>query len=975
MNKLRSMSIRNQIITLIILMTLLPMGIIVYIAVDRQQHEIDEAIELTGSVANQIQNDQKILLTGAEQLAATLSILPVVKRHDAAAVSSMLTELVKTNPHFSNVIIVDRTGSLWASAIPSKGSLSYSDRRYFKNAVASGRISSGEYTIGKISPYPVLSFAYPIKDHSGAVSDVMAVVFSLNRYNQLYGRDKGIPTSSILLVDHQGTILYSSVDARLIGKQDRPDLFARMTGGPNDGTFEANGNLGVRRIFSYRKLWLKGESSPYMYIRTGLDKDYVLTKARKDLMLGAGVLLPAMLVMLGMAIFFCKRSILDKISALLDTTQKIARGDLTVRVPDHVSGSELGELGGAFNEMAQRLQLAYEAQRESENKYRELVEKANCIILKWDIDGRVIYFNEFAERFFGFSSVEIIGRNLIGTIVPETDSSGRDLVAMIGDICKYPDAYINNENENICKNGERVWISWNNHVLVNADGSKAGILSVGQDITERKRIEKELRKSEQRFRSFVENVNDIVFALAPSGIFSYVSPNWKDAFGYDLEETIGHSFVPFVHPDDVPVCLEFLKKAIETGEKQSGAEYRVRHKNGDWIWYRANGSLTRDVDSDADLFIGIGRDITELKMAEETLRQSEEKFSAAFRASPDAITLTRLCDGAYLEVNEGYTAITGYLPEEVIGKTSTGLNTWVNPQDRLQLLHDLHVDGIVKNKEFKLRRKDGSILIGLMSVRIIEINGEQCLLGITRDVTEREFLQNELIKAQKLESISVLAGGIAHNFNNVLTGVIGYISYAKKHLGDANKVLQTLDSAENASYRAAGLARQLLTFSQSGSSDRKPVSVDDLVQESVSLFLSGSNINGTITCESHQKIYADSLQISQAFNNIVLNALHAMPDGGALSVHVDSMTLDEDNRYSLQAGNYVKIVFEDSGCGIEKDDLIKVYDPYFTTKESGTGLGLSTTHTIICKHGGHIDIASEVGKGTCVSILLPSTAA
>jgi PAS domain S-box-containing protein len=973
MTRLSSISIRNQIIFLILLMTLLPLGIIVFSAIDRQQHDIDKAVALTASVANQIENDQKILLAGAEQLAATVSILPVVQQHNAAEVSSMLAELVKTNPKFTNIIIVDSTGSLWASAIPAKSALSYADRRYFKNAVASGRVSSGEYTIGKISPFPILSFAYPLKDRSGAVSDVMGVVFSLDRYSQLYNGDNVTPASSILLVDHKGTILYSSIDSRLVGKPDRPDLFTRMTTGPNEGKFEANGNLGVRRIFSYRKLWLKGETTPYMYIRTGLNKDYVLTKARKDLMLGAGVLLPSMLIMLGMAIWFCKRNVLDKIRALLDTTESIARGDLTARVPDHVAGGELGELGGAFNEMALKLQLADKAQRESENKYRELVENANSIILKLDTEGRITYYNEYAERYFGFSASEVLGRGIVGTIVPETESTGRNLAEMMQKIFAHPDAYTFFINENICKNGKRVWVSWNNHALIDAGGSKAGILSVGQDITERRRIERELQLSEQRFRSFVENANDILFALTPEGIFSYVSPKWTEAFGYELDETIGKPFALFVHPDDVPRCLEFLKRVIETGERQSGVEYRVRHMNGGWIWYKANGSLTRDVDSDAVLLIGIGRDITKLKQAEETLFQSERKFSAVFHASPDAITLTRLSDGTYLEVNKGFADITGYLPEEVIGKSSTELNIWDNPQDRLQLLHDLNESGITNNKEFSLRRKDGSLRIGHISLRSIEINGEQCLLGITRDVTERVYLQNELIKAQRLESISVLAGGIAHNFNNVLTGVIGYISYAKKHLGDSDKVLQILESAENASYRAAGLARQLLTFSQGAIPIRKPVSVDTLIEESVSLFLSGSNVKGTITGASHQTIHADSQQISQAFNNIVLNALQSMPDGGTLAVRVDSITLDESNRNSLQPGTYVKIVFEDNGCGIDKDDLVKIYDPYFTTKESGTGLGLSTTHSIISKHGGLIDIASEVGKGTRVTILLPST--
>jgi PAS domain S-box-containing protein len=624
--------------------------------------------------------------------------------------------------------------------------------------------------------------------------------------------------------------------------------------------------------------------------------------------------------------------------------------------------------------MAQRLQRADEAQRESENKYRELVENAGSIILKLDTEGRISFFNEFAERFFGFSEAEILGKNVIGTIVPETESTGRDLVEMVRNLFANPESYTNNINENIRKNGERVWISWNNHALVEPDGSKTGILAAGLDITEQIKIEKRLQSSEQRFRSFVENVNDIVFALTPEGIFSYVSPNWTEAFGYDLDETIGHPFAPFVHADDVPKCQEYLKQVLETGNKHAGVEYRVLHKNGGWIWYKANGSITRDVESDTDLFIGIGRDISEKKKAEETLRQSEEKFSAAFHASPDAITLTRLVDGAYLEVNEGFTTLTGYLSEEAIGKTSLDLNIWNNPQDRVQLLHDLQEKGVVVNKEFRFSRKDGSLRTGQISVRIIELNDEQFLLSVTRDITEHEYLQNELVKAQKLESLSVLAGGIAHNFNNVLTGVIGYISYARKNLGDTSKVLQLLESAEKSSYRAAGLAGQLLTFSQSRAPDKKIVSVEALVQESVSLFLSGSNVKETIACSSNQKIHVDSQQISQAFNNIIINALHAMPDGGTLNVGVDSIGLNENNPYSLPPGNYVKIVFEDSGCGIEKNNLNKVYDPYFTTKDSGTGLGLSTTHSIISKHGGHIDISSEVGKGTNVVILLPAAA-
>ncbi len=357
-----------------------------------------------------------------------------------------------------------------------------------------------------------------------------------------------------------------------------------------------------------------------------------------------------------------------------------------------------------------------------------------------------------------------------------------------------------------------------------------------------------LMKSEQRFRSFVENVNDVLFALTPSGVFDYVSPQWKVAFGYELSETIGQLFMPFVHPDDVPACLEFMSLVFSTGEKKSGVEYRVLCKDGHYLWYTANASLITD-----------------------------------------------------------------------------------------------------------------------------PVYGTPILVAIGRDITEQKLTQKELLKVQKLESISVLAGGIAHNFNNVLTGVIGYISYAKKHLANPEKVLPLLEAAEKSSYRAAALAQQLLQFSRGGSPVKRSIPVDEMVRESVALFLTGTNIISNIDCQPHQTILADELQIRQAFNNIILNAVHAMPEGGALTVRVNGTKLSAGNRHSLPEGDYVEIEFTDSGCGIRREDLHKIYDPYFTTKNKGAGLGLSTTFSIINRHGGCIGIASDTGERTTVTILLPSS--
>lgn len=974
MIKLCCNSIRSQIILLIILMTLLPLGINVSDAIRQYRHDVDDAVNLASSITSQVHNDQNTQLAAANQLANTLSLLPSVQKRDSGALNSLLAQTITTNPAYAEISLLDASGSLWASTDPSNIGSSHADRSYFRNTVVSGKVSAGEYADASSLKVPALTLGYPIKDSYGAVTNVCVIALGLDRYRQLYQDRYPSPLSAILLVDHNGIIRFSTTDSSLVGKQDRSDLFKQMAEGADSGSFDAIGNLDVRRLYAYRKLRLQGESTPYLYVRSGLSKKTVLNNIYTDLWINCGSFLFFMSLVLVLAIYISKRGILDKVAFLQEAARTIANGNFESGLPNPASNNELDQLGCSLTDMAQQLHQARAALQQSFDDYRELVESANSIILKWDFEGKILFYNEYAQSFFGFSPDEILGQSVIGTIVPETESSSRDLAEMIRNISRNPEKYLNSENENIRKNGERVWISWSNHALTTADGSRLGILSVGLDITARKGIELELMRSEERFRSFVENANDVVFALTPEGVFSYVSARWKDAFGYEISETVGKPFVPFVHPDDVQSCFEFLQKVLVTGEKQSGVEYRVLCKDGRFLWYKANGSLIHDPENNSCTFIGIGRDITERKKAEETLRQSEEKFAAAFRASPDAVTLTRLSDGIYLEVNEGFTNLTGYRQEEAVGKSSVELGLWADPHDRTLLGKRLEASGMVTNMEAKFCRKDGTLLTGQMSVRIIEIDGTPCLLGITRDITEHDFLQNELIKAQKLESIGVLAGGIAHNFNNVLTGVIGYISYAKKHLMEPDKILPILESAEKSSYRAAGLARQLLTFSKGDTPVKKPVPVDVLVQESVSLFLTGTNIRADINCHTHQTVHVDCQQINQAFNNIILNAVHAMPDGGVLTVRSESVTLPANSRYSLPSGNYVKIDFQDSGCGIQKDDLHKIYDPYFTTKESGTGLGLSTTLSIISKHNGHIDVTSEAGKGTKVTMLLPASA-
>jgi len=247
---------------------------------------------------------------------------------------------------------------------------------------------------------------------------------------------------------------------------------------------------------------------------------------------------------------------------------------------------------------------------------------------------------------------------------------------------------------------------------------------------------------------------------------------------------------------------------------------------------------------------------------------------------------------------------------------------------------------------------------------------------VFRDMTERQKIEEELIKADRLESLGMAAGGIAHDFNNILTAIMGNISLARRYAKEDDKVSKRLDNAEKASLRAQDLAQQLLTFAKDTPLLKRLVSIKSLIQESVDCSLQGSNVRCELALDDDLwSAEVDSGQISQVMHNLIINANQAMPNGGILGVRAENVIVDEGSAKviaALKPGCYVKIIIEDEGCGIPEDRLQKSFDPYFTTKGEGSGLGLFTTYSIIKKHDGYIDVTSAVDIGTTFRVYLPA---
>ena len=298
-----------------------------------------------------------------------------------------------------------------------------------------------------------------------------------------------------------------------------------------------------------------------------------------------------------------------------------------------------------------------------------------------------------------------------------------------------------------------------------------------------------------------------------------------------------------------------------------------------------------------------------------------------------------------------------------------------DPDDREHFLTELREKGKVDNYEMQLIRGDGSPFWASVSANVTlnELDEIQFIDGIIRDISSVKALEAEIVKAQKLESIGILAGGIAHDFNNIMAAVLGNISLAKLYSSDNSKVQSKLEEAEKASLRASELTRQLLTFSKGGQPVRRVSSIHKILKESAAFASIGSEVKVIFDLsEDLWSVEVDEAQIGQAVNNMVINAIHAMPGGGEIKIGAANHLFDFENDLSIKPGQYLRVSILDRGSGISPDILDNIFDPYFTTKPKGSGLGLATVYSIIRNHGGRILVDSSSDKGTEFVFYLPA---
>jgi two-component system, cell cycle sensor histidine kinase and response regulator CckA len=388
---------------------------------------------------------------------------------------------------------------------------------------------------------------------------------------------------------------------------------------------------------------------------------------------------------------------------------------------------------------------------------------------------------------------------------------------------------------------------------------------------------------------------------------------------------------------------------------------------GTRVWFTLKFPITDECGE----VVGIGNistDVTEARRDESELKSSQEAFAKVFRASTIAITLTSVLDGRLLEGNPACETLTGYRREEMIGRSANELGLWVTPADRDRAVEILKRDGSVSGFQTAMRDRAGVVHDVLMSLELIELGGQRCILTLTHDITEMKRLQQRLEQAQRLEALGRLAGGVAHDFNNLLTAIQGYAELAVDETPEGSRLRGCIEHVQRAARRAGALTEQLLVF---GRQQVRPSAVVDvnatitaltamltrLIGEDVRLETSLSPAIGAVA--------VDPAQLEQVVLNLALNARDAMPSGGRLRI-ATAPSVDGDARS-------VVVSVTDDGVGMDEATRARIFEPFFTTKAvgKGTGLGLATVYGIVEQAGGRIAVASEPGRGARFDVILP----
>jgi len=531
-------------------------------------------------------------------------------------------------------------------------------------------------------------------------------------------------------------------------------------------------------------------------------------------------------------------------------------------------------------------------------------------------------------------------------------------------------------------------------VIVDAAGNLTGLISqtdVARRIEEHyigylrtlvKQQDQKLQYEHARFSILFEQNPNAVVSCGMDGRVIDINQAFTRLSGYVLNDVVGRNLVSFIHPDDESLAQNCFQQAV--ADKTDHAELRLRSKSKQFIDV-FNSCLPVYSGHSLHRIYHIMHDISDRKRAEQRVQQAEEKtqlLAKAVEAAGDSVIITDR-NGTIEFVNAAFTRITGYTADEAIGNNPSMLKSGEQDRQFYDRMWDCISQGKVWQSQLVDRRKNGDFFPAELTISPVQNSAGDIThyVGIKKDLTDRQELEEKFYQAQKMEAIGTLVGGIAHDFNNMLAGMTGNLYLAKKQLRDMPAIVQKLDNVEHLSMRAADMIQQLLTFARKDTVHIKPVILNPFVKETLKLLRRTvpENIAMHVSvCDDTLRVKGDATLLHQVLMNLINNARDALAsvDHPAISVTLDAFHADADfvrQRPCFKAGYYAHLSVQDNGCGMRKKYLKHVFEPFFTTKEQGkgTGLGLAMVYGAVKTHQGVIEADSRIGEGSVFHVYLP----
>ena len=619
---------------------------------------------------------------------------------------------------------------------------------------------------------------------------------------------------------------------------------------------------------------------------------------------------------------------------------------------------------------------AEEALRKQEHFISATINTSPVIVYVYDMETKSnVFVNAGIEKILNYSPQEV---QAMGTELFDSLIHPDDLIPVIEfqqQVTAASDEEVL-EIEYRMRHADGSWRtlrSYERVFLRNADGSLKQKVGVALDITDRKEAEKELVKSEQRYRSVFENTGAAMIIVNEDGTIAFANRRCAVTTGYSPEELQGTDWRGYVFADDLPMMENYFRLRFSDPEKTPNRyETRLIHADGS----TRHCVLTADIIPPTRQVVVSILDITDRIRAEETRRVLETAIDNTIECIMVSDRENRLT-----YVNRAFEKLTGYSVAEALGNTPGMLKSGQHDREFYQDLKSTIYSGHPWQGNLTLRKKNGEFYAAYVTITpICDPAGiPEHFVSVHRDVTRERELEQRIQQNQRLEAIGTLAGGIAHDFNNLLSPIMGYTELCMDNLTTGSKVKEDLEEVMRPARRATDLVRQILSFSRRSNREQKPFRVASVVKEALKLLRAiiptSIDIHQEISGAT-ETVVADPTEIHQVVMNLCTNAFHAMPDGGDLTVTLKAVDLDRDASVLFPdsaPGRYLNLSVEDTGLGIDPEIRDKIFEPYFTTKEEGrgTGLGLAVTHSIVSACGGGITVHSEPGKGTRFNLYFP----